>query len=196
MNSSQFNQSMSKLSKLLLVNLITINEKMALDATGMVKDRLVNTGINSKGNSLGTYSVNELPAFFFKDKALNQGGEKLYQTRTSSKKKGGDGKKGISYREWRAANNRPTSHVTLSFSGTTFKDIGIKKKLVDGAKITTSVGAKNTKVRENGDTTEKIVDEYLGGRYGNFLEPNAAENEILKNYLTKQIQNIINESFA
>lgn len=193
MSPDQFKISVDRLRTLLITNLPTINEKMALDATAQIKDRVVNTGINSKGSSLGKYSDNELPAFFFKDKALNAGGQKLYESRTKPKK--GEERKGISYREWREANNRPTDHVTLSFSGTTMKDIGVTKQIVDGAKVVTVVGAKNTKIREGGDTTEKIVDEYLGGRYGNFLQPNDVEITRLKNYLQTQVEKLIHESF-
>ncbi len=195
MKPETFETSVDKLSALVLSQMPSINEKMALDATALIKDRIVNTGIDAKGNSLGKYSEHELPAFFFKDKALNGGGVKLYDDVTSGKKKKGVVKKGISYKEWREANQRPTDHVTLSFSGTTMKDIGVVKSIQAGTKVITSVGSKNTKTRENGDSTETIVDEYLGPKYGNFLEPNQHELDIMENILINNIEKLLNDSF-
>lgn len=194
MKFEQFDNGIKKLELLLTTRLISINEKMALDATALIKDRLLNTGVNAKGNSFGEYSTNELPAFFFKDKSLNKSGEDFYLSATTKKKKD-DKRKGISYKEWREANNRPTDHKTFSFSGTTLKDVGVRKEIVAGAKVITQVGAKNTKVRDNGDSTEKILDEYLAPEYGNILEPNASEIEIMKTILQKQVEAIIHESF-
>lgn len=169
-------------------HLPTINEKMALDGAAMVKDRILNTGVKADGTSLGDYSTNPLPVFFFKDKELNKSGENFYLSR---KKKG----EGISYKEWREANNRPTDHVTLSFSGETLRDVGVTKNLVSGTRVTTSIGPKNTKVRANGDTTEKITDEYLGPRYGNFMAPNDQEIDKLKKYLESQVIKLFNDCF-
>lgn len=184
----EFQQQVNQLSAALTIALPSINEAMALDAAAMVKDRVINTGVNSKGASLGKYSENELPSFFFKDKSLNASGEKFY---LDAKKKG----KGISYKEWREANNRPADHVTLSFTGQTMKDIGVVKQLIEGGKIITAVGSKNTKVRDKGVTTDQVVNEFLGPRYGNFMEPNKQEIDIIASNLQKQVNNIISNVF-
>ena len=68
----EFTDAINKLSELLSTNIPTINEKMALDAAALVKDRVINTGKNAKGSSLGEYSDNELPLFFFKGKSNNK----------------------------------------------------------------------------------------------------------------------------
>lgn len=188
MKADQFPSAMNKLSELITAAMPAINEKVALDGAAMVKDRIINTGINANGTSLGTYSERELPSFFFKDKALNNSGQKAYE---DAKKNG----EGISYKKWREANNRTTDHVTLSFSGTTMRDVGVRKQLIEGTKVITSIGAKNTKIRSNGDSTETIVDEYLQPRYGNFMQPNDTETKILKNNLENEIKKLINESF-
>lgn len=193
MSADEFDSAVNRLSAMITDQLPAINEKMALDASAMVKDRILNTGIKADGSSLGEYSDNRLPTFFFKDKELNKAGENFYLSR--KKKDAKNANPGISYKEWREANNRPTDHVTLSFSGTTLRDVGVIKQLVSGARISTAVGPKNTKLRGNGDTTEKITDEYLAPRYGNFMEPNSAEKEKLKTYLTGEVNKIINETF-
>ncbi len=210
MKSTNFNNAVQKLNILLTEAMPEINERVALNGAAMVKDRIVNTGVNASGQSLGRYSDNPLPAFFFKDKWLNAGGKRLFDLKTKKQdreknkqagKKVGKNKrlddleKGISYKDWREANNRPTDHVTLSFTGDTMRDIGVQKKIVAGVRIVTTIGPRNTKQRSGGDTTEKIVDDYLGPKYGNFLAPNDPEIEKLKEFLQNQVIKIIHESF-
>lgn len=187
-DAKDFSRAIEKLSQLLTTHLPAINEKMALDGSAMVKDRILNTGKKADGQDLGSYSTNELPAFFFAGKELNKSGEAFY---LSKKSKG----EGISYKDWKEANNRPTDFVNLSFSGTTMRDIGVIKQITEGAKITTAVGPRNTVVRANGDTTEKITDEYLGPKYGNFIEPNPEERKKLGSYLSNEVEKLINDSF-
>lgn len=188
MKSEEFKSSVNKLSVLLAENLPVINEKMAINAYAMMKDRIINEGTIGDGKQLGEYSDNKLPAFFFKDKAANSSGQQFY---LKAKKKGN----GISYKEWREANNRPTDHVSLSFTGSTLNDIGVIKQLKDGVKVVTIVGAKNTKTRTNGKTTEQIT-EYLGDQYGDFLAPNDAEEKILKNFLENEVTKLIKQAFS
>lgn len=187
MTPSEFSHSLNKLSEVLIQELPAINEKIALNTYAMMKNRVINEGTIGEGKSLGKYSNNELPAFFFKDKAANSKGEAFY---LKAKKEG----KGISYEEWRKENNRPTDHVTLSFTGTTLNDFGVVKSLVQGKKIVTTVGAKNTKVRANGKTTSDIGG-YLKEQYGDFLQPNKSEVMLIEKSLDTQVNQIIKNYF-
>ncbi len=206
MTPSEFTQAVEKLSQIITSEIPIINEKMALNATAMIKDRIINTGVNANGSPLGKYSENEIPIFFKKggktiapfSNSLNNGGEKLLTKvvkENANRRKKGEDPRGISYKQWRDANNRPTDHVTLSFSGQTMKDIGVVKQIVSASKIITTVGPKNTKNRKGGTTTEDIV-EGLADRYGNFLAPNDVETDKLGDYLQDQVQKIISESFG
>lgn len=186
MNSKDFSKALQDFSAKIAEGLPAINEKVALNAYAMTKNRIINEGTIGAGESLGDYSDNELPAFFFKGKALNSGGESFYQKRVKMHE-------GISYKEWREANGRPTDHVTLSFSGTTFNDIGVIKQLRDGIKVVTIVGPKNTKIRPGGKTTSEIVG-YLQERYGDFIAPNQEEQEILKATLSSEVNKLIKKS--
>lgn len=186
MDSKEFSKTLKSFSQKITEGLQPINEKVALNAYAMTKNRIINEGTIGDGKSLGGYSTNEMPAFFFKDKALNNSGEAFYE----KKKKAGEG---ISYKEWRESNNRPTDHVTLSFSGTTFNDIGVIKQLVDGVKVVTIVGPKNTKTRKGGETTSEIVG-YLQERYGDFIKPNKEEEELLKATLSNEVNKLIKKS--
>lgn len=187
MTPADFSNNLNKFSETLIHELPAINEKIALNAYAMMKNRVINDGTIGEGKSLGTYSTNELPAFYFKDKAANGKGEAFY---LKAQKEG----KGISYDEWRKANNRPTDHVTLSFTGTTLNDFGVVNSLVEGTKVITTVGAKNTKTRANGKTTSDIGS-YLKDQYGDFLQPNKAETELLEKSLDTHVNQLIKNFF-
>lgn len=187
MSSEEFSNSVMRLAETLVKELPIINEKAALNAYGMMKNRIINEGTIGENKSLGGYSDNPLPAFFFKDKAANSQGEAAY---LKAKKSG----EGISYNDWREANNRPTEHKTLSFTGTTLNDIGVAKQVVDGVKIVTIVGAKNTKTRSSGKSTSEIMD-YLGEQVGDFLSPNTREQQITEKFINKEVDKIIKKSF-
>jgi hypothetical protein len=187
MEASEFSSLLNTFSENVINELSTINEKMALNAYALVKNRIINEGTIGEGKSLGSYSDNELPAFYFKDKAINSSGEEFY---LSAKKEG----KGISYKNWRRANNLPTDHKTLSFTGDTLKDIGVVKSINEGTKIITIVGPKNTKRREGGKTTSDIAG-YLQDQVGDFLAPNNEEQKILAGILNSELNKIVKASF-
>ena len=75
------------------------------------------------------------------------------------------------------------------------KDVGVVKQVVSGTQFITTVGGKNTKVRDKGITTETILDEYLGPKYGNFLEPNAEEIKIIGKYQQAAVEKLIQNAF-
>lgn len=187
MEQKDLSKALQGLSDALVKALPAINEKIAGNAYAMMKTRIIDTGTIGENESLGNYSEHELPTFYFKGKAL------IKQAEDALKKadKQGDG---ISYKNWRLANNRPVDHVTLSFSGTTLNDIGVIKSLVEGAKIITIVGSKNSKTRKDGKTTEEIVG-YLKDQYGDFIKPNNEEIQKLKNTLEIEVQKVIKAKF-
>ena len=188
MRPEDFHKAVETLGVLIQQNLPAINEKMALNAYAKMRDRIQNEGTIGEDKSLGKYSENELPAFFFKGKSLNAKGEEFY---LKAKKKG----KGISYADWRKANNRPTDKVNLTFSGTTLQDIGVVRQINQDNRVVTVVGPKNTKTRKDGQSTEDIVD-HLGDMYGDFLEPNREEEAELQKFLNNETMKLIKQVFA
>jgi hypothetical protein len=190
MKANQFDDKLNKFRALLAAEVPAINERIALNAYDMASTRVINSGVDGDGNQLGSYSENELPLFFYTGKSLNKAGEAAVE---KAKKAG----KGLSYKDFREANNRPTDHVTLSFSGDMWKDIGVVKQIVDANKIVTVVGAKNTKTRKSGKKTLS-TDDILDGnkeRYGDFLEVNAEEEKKLLNTYDVYLQQLINKVF-
>ncbi len=73
------------------------------------------------------------------------------------------------------------------------KDIGVVKNVVDGNKIVTTVGAKNTKDRD-GKSTEDILG-YNADRYGDLLTVNTTEEKQLANTYDVKLQELINKHF-
>lgn len=187
MSPEDFSNSVMRLAETLIKELPIINEKAALNAYAMMKNRITEEGTIGENKSLGGYSDNPLPAFFFKDKAENDQGEAAY---LKAKKSG----EGISYKKWREANNRLTDHKRLSFTGTTLNDIGVIKSLVNGTKVITSVGAKNTKTRKDDKSTSEIMN-YLGDQVGDFLSPNTHEQQITEQFINKEVYKIIKKTF-
>lgn len=190
MGTQEFNNRIEQFQRALLIELPRINESIALNAIAQVKDRIINDGKNSKGASLGTYSKNELPLFFYKGKSLNSGGEEAI---AKAKKAG----KGLSYNDFREANNRPTDHITTNFSGQMWKDVGVVKQIEDGGKTVTTVAAKNTINRTSGNKTID-TDTILSGnadRYGDIFEVSTEEEKRLANTYDYELQKLIDIYF-
>lgn len=195
MDSNQFSQTLKSFSQKIIEELPSINAKIALNAYGMTKDRIDEFGTIGENQSLGEYSDASIPLFFTKNgkvMAPFSSGERIKKARDlyEKKKKAGEG---MSYKEWRTANNLPTDHVTLSFSGTTINDIGVIKELKEGVRVVTIVGPKNTKTRLNGKTTSEIVG-YLQERYGDFIKPNKEETKILEQTMNNEVSKLIKKS--
>jgi len=189
MTSAEFSQMTMRLAEELTRELPVINEKAALNAYAMMKNRIINDGTIGENKSLGEYSDNALPSWWFKGKALNKGGEKeLIKSLRKENKDGQD--PGISYKRWREANNLPTDHKTLSFTGTTLNDVGVTKSITEKDRVITIVGAKNTKNRDNGKTTSDILN-YLGDDYGDILAPNQTEQNLTFTFINKEVDKII-----
>ena len=205
MDSKEFSKTLKSFSQKITEGLQPINEKVALNAYAMAKDRIDEFGTIGEGVSLGKYSTNEVPLFFTKggkvvapysSGALNASGETFRDkiiAENKKRRKNGEPERGISYAQWRTANNLLTDHVRLNFSGTTLNDIGVIKQLIDGVKVVTIVGPKNTKTRKGGETTSEIVG-YLQERYGDFIKPNKEEEELLKATLSNEVNKLIKKS--
>lgn len=190
MRPAEFKAQQAKFNQALLTELPRINESIAKNAYALVRDRVINEGKKGDGSSLGKYSDTELPLFFYKGKSLNAGGDKAIE---KAKKEG----RGLSYEDFREANNRPTDHVTTNFSGQTWKDIGVVKQEVQGGIIITTVGAKNTIARTSGNKTIE-TDTILSGlrdRYGDLLSVNETEEKLLANTYDTELQKLIDTYF-
>lgn len=180
-----------------------VNDGIALSIIPDITERLISKGVDGKGKAMGQYSTNPLPSFFFKHKGLGSGADEKFAALEKRKRKAeGEAYKGVSYKEFRELNNRPTDHVTLSFSGDTLSDIGVISERQEGNVIITTIGARGTKTKAKYDasgakkgenTSEQILD-FLGERYGNdLLTVNAQEEEFMATILDDELQMLVNK---
>lgn len=186
---------------------LRINQGLAVSVIPLITGRIINEGKDATGKQLGTYSNNPLPLFFFQNKSTGVGAERKIDSLVKSKKKAlatGEKFRGVSYAEFRQANNLPTDHVTLSFTGETLGDIGVIDEKVENRLVRTTIGAKNTKTkakynakgqRVGENKTEQILD-YLGERYGeDILAATPEEEKILADAFDDELQIFINKYF-
>lgn len=180
-----------------------INDGLALSAIPLIVNRLVDLGVDGKGKKLGNYSTNPLPTFFYLHKGTGSGADaKLDALVKKRRKEEGEAFKGISYKEFREINNRPTNFITLSFTGETLGDLGVTNNVVNGLVVVTTVAAQNKVSKAKYDakgnnagqiTTEQILD-YLGERFGeNILALSEEEEEQMANAYDIELQKFINQ---
>ena len=190
MRPEEFKAKQQQFNQALLTELPRINESIAKNAYALIRDRIINEGKKGDGSSLGKYSDTELPLFFYKGKSLNAGGEKAIE---KAKKE----RRGLSYEDFREANNRPTDHKTFNFSGQMWRDIDVIKQQVQGGVIITTVGAKNTIARTSGNKTidTDTIMEGLRDQSGDFLAVSQSEEDLLAITYDTELQKLIDKHF-
>lgn len=202
----EFNKRVGDLIENLPAEIQRINDGIALSTIPLITGRIRNQGVDGNGKSFGNYSTNPLPTFFFTHKGLGKGADDAL-TALIKKKKKQEGKnfKGISYEEFRRVNNRPTNHVTLSFSDETLNDIGVINVRHEGQIIVTTIGALGSKTKvkysakgekKGQNTTEQILD-FLGERYGeDILSTNEDEQQLMAEVLDAELQIMLDKFFG
>jgi len=151
--------------------IIAINEGQA-----EIKLRVFNSETGTKdvdGATLGTYSDNKLPLFFFEDKARRK-------VNLDKKKY----KHGISYKDWRSLNGLQSKVVDLEFSG----DL---RRSISTVKINTTTIA--VEIRDN-ENIKKA--NYLENMFSSsiFEASEKEKNEIMENirlYISNDIKSIL-----
>lgn len=174
-----------------------INARLSLSALNLIRARIINEGVDHIGKTFGKYSQNKLPYFFFKDKALSKGAETKFEAYKKKKSKLPPEEQAISYEEWRRINGLQTKHVDMSFSKETLNDLDVIETSVGKGIITTVVASKNSITKKNGGhpVTTGQVTEYLGERYGNFLQLSEKEEELIAKALDYELQQTIDKLF-
>lgn len=184
MDINQFNNSINGLLSELTNDAPIIGARIAQSGLSLIHDRILNEGIEGK-----TYSTNPLPAFYFIGKSISAGGDAKVKAKNKANKY-----KGISYTEFRDANNLQTSHVDLRLSGDMWRDMAVLESS-GGLKNITTAGSKNSIRYKDGQSTGDVV-EYLAERYGDFLTPTNQEERILDIALDDELQQLINKYFS
>lgn len=146
-----------------------ISEEIATNAMALIINRIQQEGLQGR-----FYSENELPKFFFHDRELNEGGRRLLRNKK---------KKGISYKEWRAANGLQVGHVDLTYSGRMFQNISVTGTVRIGDRFVTIVGGVDKEVKD------KLI--WNARRFGDFFMVNDAEKRELEVLASKRFNDLI-----
>lgn len=184
MDINEFNNSVNSFLGEINNQIPIINATLAQSGLSLIHDRILNEGIQGQ-----SYSINLLPAYFFTGKSISAAGEAKVKAKNKANKY-----KGISYTEFREANNLQTTHVDLKVSGDMWRDMAVLENNQSGFKITTVVGSKGSITYKGGQKTSDIAD-YNFKRYGDFLTPTKEEETILDNALDQELQDLIDKYF-
>jgi len=146
-----------------------------------IQNRIQEQGLDDQNNPLqygsGTpYSEKDIPAFFYKNaETLNAGATSYVDEQIESGE-------GISYKDWREANNLQTDHVDLTFTGNMWKRIGLTSvKTGQNIAIVTIEGRTD-------EAQEKLF--FNSVRYGDILQPNKDELDELEFIVDTRLQNL------
>lgn len=169
-----------------------VNARLSRSALSMIRNRIINKGVDHRGKPFGKYSQNPLPFFFFHDKAISGGADKKLE---AYKKKHPEG---ISYEEFRRINGLQTKFKDFKFTGETLRDIDVLETRVVGGVVTTVVASKNSITKKSGKgtvTTGKVAD-YLAEQYGDFLTLSEEETSALEQALDDELQIFLDKHFT
>ena len=154
---------------------------VAKDAQALIRGRIQEQGEDFQNNKLPPYSTTEVPAFFYYRKATNQAGRNIIKQRQKEKR-------GLSYRDFKAANNGAASveNTNLTFTGDMWRNFQIIKEGDVGGNYVVSIGGKS-----------KGSDNKIGWnseRYGDILRLTKEEEELLDQTFDDELQRIIDEN--
>jgi hypothetical protein len=151
---------------------------IAKEALALIRRRIQTEGEDLNGSQLGHYSDMPLPAFYFDNKSINASGAKAV---AAAKKKG----VGLSYKDFRRANNLPTDKVTLTFSGAMWREMDVQ--------LTENNPNKTTAVIEPRTARSRQVALYNSERYGNILGLSKDEIKTLRIANLNRIKKSLNK---
>lgn len=188
----EFQATTEKLLLDVRAELPAINIRVARTGLSLLRNRIINDGQNSKGESLGSYSTNPLPAYFYEGKGISAGADE--KLKKSQKK----GKEGVSYKDWREFNGLQTNHIDLKFSGDMWRDIDVISNESSAHGVVTIVGAKNSITRKSGKSSLKTDDlmEFNSDRYGDIMAISQEEENELAMALDAELQFMFDQAFG
>lgn len=158
-----------------LKNLSSAVAVAGADLCADIAQRVINSGEKAEGGKFSPYSTKEVPAFWYMGRSLNAGGEA--KVKAAAKKK-----EGVSYKQFREFNNRPTNFKNFSFSQEMWRGFGVKKVESKGGTYTLVIGGKTP------ESEEKIA--WMSGQEKvSIIAPNDEEKQRLLRVLTNKVIN-------
>jgi hypothetical protein len=172
MTVTEFNANLTKIEQRLL-NLGDEITRQGATLCADIADRVINEGKGADGGKFSPYSTNEVPAFWYVGRSLNAGGEA--KIKAAAKKK-----QGVSYKDFREFNNRPTDKKNFSFSNDMWRGFGVKDVKFTGGVYSLEIGG------QNAESQEKI--DWMSGQEGrSIIAASRDELSRLNKSLTKQV---------
>lgn len=145
------------------------------DLCAAIADRVINNGEKATGGKFSPYSTKEVPAFWYMGRSLNAQGEA--KVKAAAKKK-----EGVSYKEFREFNNRPTNFKNFSFSQEMWRGFGVKKVESNGGTYTLVIGGQTP------ESEEKIA--WMSGQEKvSIIAPTEQEKRDILRTLTNKVLN-------
>lgn len=162
-------QQIDALKERILAELPAQAKTAGADLAALVKNRVVQTGINAEGQAFSPYSEREVPAYLYFGRSRSQQGET--RVRAKAKKR-----EGVSYREFRELNNLNTDKKNFEFTGEMWRGVEVQESRqgrVSVVVITGGSSAVKDKLRYATEQ-EKI----------NILKPSKEEVRVIQNNLS------------
>lgn len=148
---------------------------LGADMCADIANRVINTGQNADGGTFTPYSTKPVPAFWYRGRSVNAGGEA--KIRAAEKKR-----EGVSYRQFREFNGRQGAPKNFSFTNAMWRGFGVKNAQFNGTAYVLLIGGKTQ------DSADKI--EWMAGQEGkSIIEPNRVELQRLAKQITQKILN-------
>lgn len=139
-----------------------------------IADRVINEGKDANGGTFSAYSIKPVPAFWYIGRSLNATGDAKVR---AAAKKG----QGVSYKDFREFNGRPTGKKNFSFSNDMWRGFGVQKVERTGDAYLLVIGGKN---RESQDKID-----WMSGQEGRSIIA-ASKNELAR-LISKLTQKVI-----
>jgi hypothetical protein len=158
-----------------------ILQSVGKDAQFLIRNRIQETGVDATGKKLPSYSTVEVPTFFYFRKATNQSGRDIIKQRNKEKR-------GLSYRDFKAANNGAASveNTNLTFTGDMWRGFQQTFAGIKGGEFVVTLSGKNK------GSEDKI--EWNSERYGDILRLSAEEEKFLSEAFDEALQEIIDKN--
>lgn len=157
-----------------------VEARAKLDLIALVKDRVVQRGLDKDGQRFSSYSTKKVPAFLYRGRSRSQGAEERVTAL---------GKKGVmlSYKDFREVNNLNSSFKNFEFTGEMWRSINVLETRSTKNQVTVIIGADNQEAADKlqfNSETENV----------NIIEPSKEEIEVVRKNLEKWLSNILKKS--
>lgn len=153
---------------------------IANDGLALVRSRIQNTGIDSDGKPLESYSTTGVPAYLLYNKSKPSGDKIGDQYKKIDDEYGPY----VSYEELREFYGLPTDKTVLTFTGEMWKDIRIE---VESNEKYVSIAVMEARSQESLDKAN-----FNAARYGNFMALSEREQEIVLQSAFRRRTKILN----